>query len=92
MRLFFHVAAMNSSWYSIYREIYDELVRSKLLENSSKLTIGFIGSTEDFNKITTELVGDKYELLYFGSDFEQYEFPTLNELEKFCKTSDELVM
>jgi GR25 family glycosyltransferase involved in LPS biosynthesis len=85
MRVFFHVAAMNNSWYNIYREIYNEIADSGLLEACSKLTVGFIGPVPDFAKIAEELVGDKYELVYFGPDFTQYEFPTLELLDKYCR-------
>lgn len=80
---------MNSSWYPIYREIYDELVASGLLEACSKLTVGFVGPSVDFAKVADELVGDKYELCYFGNNFDQYEFPTLNLLDQYCKEGGE---
>lgn len=92
MRLFLHVAAMNNSWYSVYREIYEDIVSSGLLEACSKLTIGFIGPPKEFVKIAEELVDEKYELLYFGTNLEQYEFPTLNLLDQYCKEGDEPVM
>lgn len=92
MRVFFHIAAMNSGWYNIYREIYDGILSSGLLEAVDKLVVGFLGSPQDFNKLSTELIGEKYELNYFGSNFEQYEFPTLNLLQQYCQTSDQPVL
>lgn len=92
MRVFFHVAAMNDGWYKIYREIYDEIVRSGLLNESSKLVVGFLGKVGDFYRVAEELQGDKYELHYFGTNMDQYEFPTLDLLEQFCKTTEELVL
>ena len=83
---------MNNGWYKIYREIFDEIDRSGLLNELSKLVIGFLGPPEDFNRIVRELQGDKFELHNFGADLAQYEFPTLNLLQEFCKTSEELVL
>jgi len=87
-----HVAAMNNSWYKVFREIFDAIVSSKLLDNVNKLTIGFIGPIDEFNKLGKELQNEKIEVLYFGNVFTQYEFPTLEVLEQTCKNSNEPVL
>lgn len=86
MIFFFHVAGMHG-WKEIFEEIYNEFKNSGLLAAAEKRVIGFIGSKEDLAYLQSRAV--ESEIYYFGEDFKQYEFPTLELLDNYCRSKAE---
>jgi len=83
--LFWHVAAFNH-----WREVVVEQARYLARKDfSGKLVVGFVGGAwEDlFVRKTLDAVGLDYILHCSGSDFNQFEYPTLCLLQSHCNAN-----
>jgi len=89
---FFHAAIMNGERFdSVFKEIIETIIGSKLLESTELLYIGFVGDDiAKFSKIKSELNHYKNILcVHKSTDLTQYEYPTLQELYDRCHAPED---
>jgi hypothetical protein len=82
MAVFFHVWLTNN-WREIFAEQYLGLVDSGLLD-AAEITIGVIGEQSAVYELDTMCAAPKVTLVSFGGKASQFEFPTLERLQKYA--------
>src|ERR1700733_1000214 len=83
---FMHVATIGR-WRQILDEQFALLHSSGLYRRTTKLFMGIVGS-EARSYVPPE---DKVEVVFRSDNLQEYEFPTLNVLQRFCLQCDCLV-
>lgn len=82
----YHVALF-PGWRELVREQASRLIRSGLLERTSRLIVGVVGDDPSANEFLKQELGPRAEIRHFG-DVGRYEFPTLHALYEAAAGTD----
>jgi hypothetical protein len=85
--IFMHCALMKR-FDLVFGEIFPPMVDTGLIEEADSVTICFIGNKEKFDQVRSSLPKiDNLNCIYLGTDYKQYEFPTIQRLWEHCQKS-----
>jgi hypothetical protein len=81
---FYHFSTMRNSWRSIVIEQMTIARLSGLINASSNVYVTGLGNIPDNKNISDIFADSKFIYEYKNNQLDQYEYPTLKKLEKFC--------
>jgi Methyltransferase domain len=86
VRGFFHVCC-RGPYREVVWEIVHALLESRLYERSASIELGVLGDHDQQRAVERLLKPfERFHIAYRSSDIKQYEFPTLDLLQKACQT------
>ncbi len=84
--IFFHVACIGTHWLQITDEILSNVLDSSLYDLVKECNIVVVGDVASKNMIIEKYsTYSKMKFHYSGSDIQQYEFPSIKLLSKYCQ-------
>jgi hypothetical protein len=80
---FYHFSTVGPPWKSIVTEQMSLARQSKLIDESSIIYVTGLGNIEESKSISDLFTDSKY-MYDYNTNIEEYEYPTLKKLEKYC--------